>query len=78
MPRESEPFQPSALAAALKEAVIAAAVAFGLFGLMVGVKTDQGPTSALVITTRFGTVAILVALTFAGRLVLALARGRTR
>jgi branched-chain amino acid transport system permease protein len=78
VPRESEPFKPPALVAALKEAVIAAAIAFGLFVLMVGVKTDQGPTSALVITTRFGTVAILVALTFAGRLVLALARGRTR
>jgi branched-chain amino acid transport system permease protein len=76
VPRESEPFKPPALAAALKEAAIAAAVAFGLFVLMVGIKTDQGPTSALVITTRFGTVAVLVALTFAGRLVLALARGR--
>jgi branched-chain amino acid transport system permease protein len=76
VPRESEPFKPPALAAALKEAAIAAAVAFGLFVLMVGIKTDQGPTSALVITPRFGTVAVLVALTFAGRLVLALARGR--
>ena len=78
MRRESEPFQPSALAAALKEAVIAAAVAFGLFGLMVGVKTDQGPTSALVFTTRFDIVGILVAVAFAGRFVFALLRGRAR
>jgi branched-chain amino acid transport system permease protein len=76
VPRESEPFKPPALAAALKEAAIAAAIAFGLFVLMVGVKTDQGPTSALVITTRFGTVAILVGLTFVGRLALALLRSR--
>jgi branched-chain amino acid transport system permease protein len=76
--RESEPFQPSVLAAALKEAVIAAAVAFGLFGLMVGVKTDQGPTSALVFTTRFDIVGILVAIAFAGRFVFALVRGRAR
>ena len=51
MPRESEPFKPPALAAALKEAAIAAAIAYGLFVLMVGIKTDQGPTGALVITT---------------------------
>ena len=78
MPRESEPFQPSALTAALKEAVIAAAVAFGLFGLMVGVKTDQGPTSALVFTTRFDIVGILVAIAFVGRFVFALLHGRAR
>jgi branched-chain amino acid transport system permease protein len=78
VPRESEPFKPPALAAALKEAAIAAAIAFGLFALMVGIKTDQGPTSALVITTRFGTVAALVALTFVGRLLLALSRGHMR
>jgi branched-chain amino acid transport system permease protein len=77
VPRESEPFKPSALAAALKEAAIAAAIAFGLFVLMVGIKTDQGPTSALVFTTRFQTVAILVGLTFVGRLALALLRSRT-
>jgi branched-chain amino acid transport system permease protein len=76
--RESEPFQPSALAAALKEAVIAAAVAFGLFGLMVGIKTDQGPTSALVFTTRFDIVGILVAIAFVGRFIFALLHGRAR
>ena len=78
MPRESEPFKPPALAAALKEAAIAAAIAFGLFALMVGIKTDQGPTSALVFTTRFGTVAALVAMAFVGRLFLALTRGHMR
>jgi branched-chain amino acid transport system permease protein len=78
VPRESEPLKPPDLAAALKEAVIAAAVAFGLFGLMIGVKTDQGPTSALVFTTRFDVVAIFVAVAFVGRLVFALLRGRTR
>ena len=78
MRRESEPFKPTALAAALKEAAIAAAIALGLFALMVGIKTDQGPTSALVFTTRFGTVAVLVALTFVGRLLLELTRGRIR
>jgi branched-chain amino acid transport system permease protein len=78
VPRESELFKPSALAAALKEAAIAAAVAFGLFALMVGIKTDMGPTSQLIFTTRFGTVAIFVALTFVGRLALTLLRSRTQ
>jgi branched-chain amino acid transport system permease protein len=75
--RESEPTRPPAVEAALKEAAIAALIAFGLFALMVGIKTDQGPTSALVITTRFGAVAALVAVTFVGRFLLALARRRT-
>jgi branched-chain amino acid transport system permease protein len=78
VPRESEPLKPPALAAALKEAVIAAAVAFGLFGLMIGVKTDQGPTSALVFTTRFDIVGILVAIAFLGRFIFALLHGRAR
>jgi branched-chain amino acid transport system permease protein len=78
VPRDSETFQPPALAAALKEAVIAAAVAFGLFGLMIGIKTDQGPTSALVFTTRFGFVGILVAIAFVGRFAFSLLRNRTR
>jgi branched-chain amino acid transport system permease protein len=78
VPRQSEPFRPSALAAALKEAAIAAAIAFGLFALMIGVKTDMGPTSQLVFTTRFDVVGILVAVAFAGRFVFALLRGRVR
>ena len=62
MPRQSEPSIAPRYVAAVKEATIAALVAFGLFALMVGIKTDQGPTSALVITTRFGVVAELVAI----------------
>jgi branched-chain amino acid transport system permease protein len=75
--RESEPSIPPRYLAAVKEAAIAAAVAFGLFALMVGIRTDQGPTSALVITTRFGVVAELVAIVFVGRLAFALARQRS-
>ena len=73
MPRENEPTTaPPPLAAALKEAVIAALVAFGLFVLMIGIRTDQGPTGALVISTRFGALAAIVAAVFAGRLLLTL------
>ena len=40
--------------AAVKEAGIAALVAFGLFVLLIGFRTDPGPTGALAISTRFG------------------------
>jgi branched-chain amino acid transport system permease protein len=62
--------------AALKDATLAALVALGLFGLMIGLYTDQGPTGALVVTTRFETLAILIAVVFAGALARALLFGR--
>src|SRR5215212_8845227 len=48
------------LAAALKDAVLSGAVAFGLFFFMIGLRTEQGSTGALEITTRFQTFAVLV------------------
>jgi branched-chain amino acid transport system permease protein len=56
------------VAAAFKSALLAALVALGLFGLVVGVRTDQGPTGALVYYTRFDDVALLVAAVFLGTL----------
>src|SRR5262245_48652958 len=64
------------IAAALKDAVIAALVALGLFGLMVGLHAVQGPTGALTVTTRLDTLAILVGVTFAGAFARALLFGR--
>ncbi|HXD15291.1 MAG TPA: DUF3382 domain-containing protein, partial [Xanthobacteraceae bacterium] len=58
--------------AAVKEAGIAALVAFGLFVLLIGFRTDPGPTGALVISTRFGALAALVAVIFLIALVRAL------
>jgi branched-chain amino acid transport system permease protein len=52
--------------AAAKEAAIAAIVAFGLFVLLIGIRTDPGPTGALVITARFGSLAAIVAAVFVG------------
>jgi branched-chain amino acid transport system permease protein len=60
------------LAAALKEAALATLVAFGLFVLLIGVRTDQGPTGALVFTTRFGVLAAILAAVFAVSLLRAL------
>ncbi len=52
--------------AAVREAALAALVAFGLFVLLIGFRTNQGPTGALVITPRFGALAAIVAAVFAG------------
>ncbi len=78
VPRESGRFNPREVLAAAKEAAVAALVALGLFVLLIGVRTDQGPTGALVIRTRFGALAAIVAAVFVGRLVLALARHDAR
>jgi branched-chain amino acid transport system permease protein len=55
-----------AIGDALKQAALAALVAFGLFVFLIGIRTDQGPTGALVIETRFSALAILVAAVFVG------------
>src|SRR5947199_9815407 len=64
------------LAAALKDAVLSGFVAFGLFFFMIGLRTEQGSTGALEITTRFQTFAILVAVVFVGAFLRALLFGR--
>ena len=69
VPQESEPAdQRLDVSAAVKEAAIAALVAFGLFVLMIGIRTDQGPAGALVLTTRFGALAAIVAAVFVAAL----------
>ena len=64
------------LVRATRDAAIATAVAFGLFVLMVGVRTDVAPSGALFLRTRWADVAILCGLVFAGRLVMSLWQGR--
>ncbi len=64
------------LATALKDATLAALVAFGLFGLLIGLRTGLGPNAALVLTTRFEELAIVVAVVFAGSLLRSLLFGR--
>jgi branched-chain amino acid transport system permease protein len=66
------------LLGALRQAAIHGLIAFGLFSLLIGFRTDQGPSGTLEITTRFDTLAILVGLVFAGSLLRAfLPRGET-
>jgi branched-chain amino acid transport system permease protein len=64
------------LLAALKEAAIAAAVALGLFALLIGVRTEAGPSGALIVVGRFGPLAAFVAAAFAGRFIFAITRHR--
>jgi branched-chain amino acid transport system permease protein len=56
-------------ARALKEALLAALVAFGLFGLIVGLKTDQSLTNTIELKPRVGLLASMVAAVFIGSLV---------
>ena len=60
------------LAAALKDAGIAALIALGLFSLIVGLQTETGPTGALELIPRPALLATIVGLVFVGRLAVVL------
>src|ERR1051325_1132331 len=61
---------------ALKDAVLAALVAFGLFFFLIGLRSEQGPSGALEVATRFPELAALVGAVFAGAFLRALIFGR--
>ena len=77
---ESDPRPRSAkfdFAAALKDAALAAAVAFGLFSLMLGLRSETGASGRLEVVSRPELLAAAVAAVFVGRLAVALiAQGR--
>jgi branched-chain amino acid transport system permease protein len=78
VPRENKhAIEQHKLAAAVKHAAIAGVVAFGLFVLMIGIRTEQGPTGALVFTTRFGALAVAVAAVVVAAFVRALIWGES-
>lgn len=58
---------PSDFAAGIREGIIAAILAFGLFVLIVGFKTEQNINNELVLVQRWGLLFILVALSGVGR-----------
>jgi branched-chain amino acid transport system permease protein len=64
------------LVLALKDATLAALVAFGLFFFMIGLRAEQGLTGALEISTRFQSFAMMVALVFVGAFLRSLVFGR--
>lgn len=62
----------SRIVAALRDAALATLVAFGLFVLMVGLRSDVAANGALFLRQRWTDVAILCGLVFAGRLLVSL------
>jgi branched-chain amino acid transport system permease protein len=54
---------------AIREALYAGAISFGLFVLLVGLKTDQNIRNELIIVQRWGLLAIFVVLTMIGRFI---------
>jgi branched-chain amino acid transport system permease protein len=69
---------PSSRAAAisfmLKKALISALVALVLFSLMIGIRTEAGPTGQLIYWTRFPELAAMVATVFGGSIAIELLR----
>lgn len=59
----------------LKKAIISALVALVLFSLMIGIRTEAGPSGQLIYWTRFGDLAAMVAAVFVGSIALELLRG---
>ena len=70
----SQPARNLGAAFILKKALISALVAFLLFALMIGVRTEAGPEGHLIYWTRFGDLAAIVALVFGGSIVTELLR----
>ena len=57
-----------------KKALISALVALVLFSLMIGIRTEAGPTGQLIYWTRFGDLASIVGIVFGGSIVVELLR----
>ena len=60
----------------LKKSLLSAFVALVLFSLMIGIRTEAGPTGQLIFWTRFGDLAIMVVIVFAGSILTELFRQR--
>src|SRR5580692_8845481 len=58
----------------LKKALISALVALVLFSLMIGIRTEAGPTGQLIYWTRFGDLAAIVVAVFGGSIAVELLR----
>jgi branched-chain amino acid transport system permease protein len=66
---------PGSVAFILRKSLISAFVALILFSLMIGIRTEAGPTGQLIYWTRFGDLGIIVTLVFAGSILMELFRG---
>ena len=68
---------PSKLAFILKKALLSAFVAFALFLLMIGIRTEAGPDGQLIYWTRVGELAAIVGAVFLGSILVELWRARS-
>ena len=57
-----------------KKAALSALVALALFSLMIGIRTEAGPSGQLIYWTRFGDLAAIVAAVFVGSILIELLR----
>src|SRR5205807_2902980 len=57
-----------------KKALVSALVALVLFSLMIGIRTEAGPSGQLIYWTRFGELAAIVAAVFGGSIIVELLR----
>ncbi|MDP3896290.1 MAG: DUF3382 domain-containing protein, partial [Mesorhizobium sp.] len=71
MTASDRPAQDTVMTTALKEAGYAGLITFGLFFLIVGLKTDQNIHNELILVQRWGLLAILVLIAAAGRFLMA-------
>ena len=84
MARTTDPVAPASTAPVhgfafiLKKSFLSALVALVLFSLMIGVRTEAGPTGQLIYWTRFGDLAMLVVGVFAGSILVEFVRGSVR
>ncbi|MFZ1774508.1 MAG: high-affinity branched-chain amino acid ABC transporter permease LivM [Rhizobiaceae bacterium] len=63
----AEASESTTIAAAVREALFAGAIAAGMFLLLIGVKTDQDIDNRLILVQRWGLLAVVVALVIVGR-----------
>src|SRR6476660_6217047 len=73
-PKSTPASRASNAAFIFKKAVISAAVALVLFSLMIGLRTEAGPSGQLIYWTRFGDLATMVAGVFLGSIAMELLR----
>jgi branched-chain amino acid transport system permease protein len=73
-PKLKQGSRSAALIFIFKKALISAFVSFVLFSLMIGVRTETGPTGQLIYWTRFEDLATIVGIVFGGSIVIELLR----
>jgi branched-chain amino acid transport system permease protein len=76
VPEKASNIRSLPIADALKDAALAALVAFGLFFFLIGLRSEQSSSGALQVSTRFADLAMIVGAVFVGAFLRALIFGR--